>query len=188
MILQNVTCAASGVCHKTQKEEQTNKAEKLLGFFTCILYGCSRCNLCDLQTPNLVRLHSPWQDPEQVKTHKFYMKLCEDFLYFPSLLLDPLGTRVTLSMEMNTQHNHVASGTLCVILSLKLTYLMHSCFTVAYSFDSAKVQIQDHMHAGKFSDIAEISLAIEMWYLSWNLWYISYKETWIQNCFFLIYS
>lgn len=118
--------------------------------------------LCDLQTTNVVRLHSPWQDPEQVKVTKFYMKLFEDFLYFPKLLLDPLVTSATLSMEMKTQHNHVVSGTIRVILSLKLTYLMHSCFTVAYSFDAAKVQIRDHMHVGTFSAIEEIALAIEM--------------------------
>lgn len=145
--------------------------------------------LCDLQTTNMVRLHSPWQDPEQVKAPKFYMKLLEDFLYFPKLLLDPLVTSAALSMEMKTQYNHVVSGTICVILSLKLTYLMHSCFTVAYFFDTAKVQIQDHMHVGKFSAIEEIALAIEMWFLSRNLWYINYKEDMNPELGFLkIYS
>lgn len=56
-------------------------------------------------------------------------------------------------MEMKTQQDHMVSGTVCVILSLKFTYLMHSYFTFAYSPDSAKVQIQDHMHVGRFSAI-----------------------------------
>lgn len=59
-----MTCAASGVCHETQKEEQTNKAEKLLGFFTSIIYGCTRYNLVWLTDPERGQvaqtLAGPW--------------------------------------------------------------------------------------------------------------------------------
>lgn len=57
------------------------------------------------------------------------------------------------SMEMKTEQNNMVSGTICVVLSLKSTYSMLSCFKFAYSPDSVKVQIQDHMHVGRFSAI-----------------------------------
>lgn len=53
---------------------------------------------------------------------------------------------------------------------------MHLWFMFAYSFDSAKIQIQDHMHVGKFSAPKGMPLALEKWFLSKNLWYL--QELW----------